>query len=379
MLIVHIISGLGIGGAELMLRRLIQYSATRGSVSHVVISLGDLGAVGLDLRESGIEVHSLKMRPLYKFPFAFFRLVILIKKIRPDITQTWMYHADLIGGLAARLAGCRKVVWGIRNTSIPQNKFSMTSLLILVSAIFSKFIPIKIICCAESARQMHITLGYDSGKMCVIPNGYDLTLFVPLAGALRHIERKRIGVGIGETVIGVVGRFDPLKDFLNFIHAAKLIALKRESITFLMVGRNLDGNNLELMGWLKDSGIQDRFILLGERSDVPRLMGLMDIFCLPSLSEGFPNVLAEAMAAGIPCVTTNVGDAKLIAASLALVVPPQNPSELARAITKLINLPLNQLLELGEKSRLSIQNNYSLERIISSYESFWQQLQREKI
>src|SRR6267378_4478811 len=244
-----------------MLRRLIE-SAPASIPETVVVSLTSLGVIGESLRAQGVKVHALGMSSVLDFPITLWRLSRLIRQCQPRIVQTWLYHADLMGGLAARLAGSCTVVWGVRSTTIPQGPLSLTFWLVHLCAICSHILPHRIICCAQSAKEAHITLGYAAHKMTVIPNGYDFSVFD------RHLNsrakaRAELGFSADEIVIGAVGRFDPLKDFRNLVAAASRVVAKRGNVRFLMVGRNIDWSNHALRAWIEGEGLVKYFHLAG--------------------------------------------------------------------------------------------------------------------
>jgi hypothetical protein len=173
--IIHIITGLDIGGAEQMLKRLL-LSDPESKTRVMIISLTGIGTIGKHLEASGYQVHGLEFRRISSLMTNFFALVKLIKTNKPATVQTWMYHADFLGGMAARMAGCSNVIWGIRNTFVPIGS-KQTYVLMRLCAMLSYIIPKRIICVAEASKKKHIAYGYQSKKMHVIPNGFDFANF----------------------------------------------------------------------------------------------------------------------------------------------------------------------------------------------------------
>jgi glycosyltransferase involved in cell wall biosynthesis len=360
-----VIVGLNIGGAENMLRRLIESDAD--SISNTtVISLTTLGPVGEVLCAQGISVHALGMKSVFSIPVTFWRLIRLFRQYRPAIVQTWMYHADLIGGLAARMTGCR-VVWNVRSTAIPQGAMSLTYWLVRLCAIASSVIPARVICCAQTAKDAHVKLGYVINKITVIPNGYNFASFDSYLNS-RVKARADFGLETNDIVIGTVGRFDPLKDFHNFVTAASKLSAIRNDLKYVMVGRNIDASNGTLLGWIENAGLTDKFLLLGERSDIPSVLSVMDIFCLSSVNEAFPNVVVEAMAISLPCVVTRAGDAAEILGDDDFVVPVQDSSALSNALLRLCNLSPTDRITLGEKGAKKVRKEYEINEVRKRYE-----------
>jgi len=375
--VVHVIVGLNVGGAELMLKRLIEEAQQSRCVDHQVITLTDVGIVGAQLQAVGIKVHALKMHSALSAPKALFKLVRFIRQNKPTIVQTWMYHADLLGGLAARLAGNRNVIWGVRTTNVQAGGTPATTAVMYVCAYLSRWIPRVIVCAADASRRAHEKVGYDKSRMAVISNGFDLSsLAVTLdQGASLRAE---LGIQSDNVVIGMLGRFNPAKDQQNFVQATGRLARAYPNARFLMVGRGLDWSNAELKRWIDETGFASRFILLGERSDVAVCLRAMDMFCLSSRTEGFPNVVGEAMAVGLPCVVTDVGDAAMLIADTGIVVPKEDSAALAAGLEKLLLLGQERRSALGAKAKQRITSDFTIERARQRFESIYNSLTEDE-
>lgn len=369
--VLHIITGLNDGGAEGVLARLCLHSKR---AKHVVISLMDAGKYGADLSAAGFTVHCLGMNPGNPSLVKLFKLVRLIKDECLDAVQSWMYHADLLGGVAARFAGIRRVFWGVRMSTMEKGKSKRSTILIArLCAFLSNFLSEKIICCANKALSAHTAIGYSQSKLLVIPNGYDLALFKPNIPAGISV-RTELKVDDESFVVGMVGRFDPLKDHSNLLQALALVA--REPINFrcLLVGKDLSPNNHILMTQIEELGLKNNMILVGKRTDVPAVMNALDLHVLSSCSEGFPNVIAEAMACGTPCVSTNVGDAMDIIGNQHACCPISDPQALAGLIIKVANeYQQNPALWQARKaaSVRRISENFSIQAMVNAYEACW--------
>jgi len=372
--VLHIISGLTVGGAEMALYRLVT-SSRGGDYTHAVVALTPGGALGERLRDAGIELTAFdfKSAPVSQF----FDLLSLMRRSRPDIVQTWLYHADMFGGVAARLAGNPNVIWGIRTTELTAGDSRFTVVVRKLCAWLSHWIPRAIVCVAEAARRVHEQVGYDTDRMVVVPNGFDLSRLVADADQVA-VLRRQCGFGDDDMVVGTLGRFNAAKDQHNFIRAAGLLADQHRQLRFLMVGRELDSGNGELMRWIDETGHADRFVLLGERSDVAVCLAAMDIFCLSSRAEGFPNAVGEAMAMGVPCVVTDVGDAAMLVADTGVVVPRENSPALAEGIASLLAVTPEARKQLGQKARQRVLSEFTVERVRERFEAIYQRLTREK-
>lgn len=371
--IVHVIMSLNIGGAELMLKRLVLHSHQKEQFEHIVITLTDLGVMGPELQDRGITVHSLGMKSLTTVPLIFLKLQRLLKKIQPDVVQTWMYHSDLLGGLAAKSLGIEKIIWGVRTTDVSQGPSKLTVHLSKVCAKLSYYIPNTIVCAAHVSKDYHVGIGYDESKMNVIPNGFDVDSIIATDEDRQEV-RKQNNLTPDDIVIGSVGRFNRVKNQKLFIDMAAKIVKTMPDIKFMIVGRDNNKENEELMSWISSYSLQNNFRLLGQSNEVPKCLKAMDVFCLHSKTEGFPNVLVEAMAIGLPCVTTDVGDAKHIINSLGLVVAKGKADKLAKAIEKTINSMLedkSKLEDLRIKSRNYIDEAFSMDRVYVSYLDVW--------
>ncbi len=372
MKVTHVIVGLNVGGAELMLKRLVKELNKKNSIQHSVISLTDLGVIGKQLQDIDINVTSLGMKNISSLPITFLKLRNELKRQSPDVIHTWMYHADLLGGLAARSLGVNNLIWGIRTTDVTLGRSKLTVKLRKLCALLSYSVPKVIICAADAGRIVHEQTGYDPSKMKVISNGFDLDSLI-VKPEQRDILRAECGFTDSEMVIGSVGRFNLIKNQKMFVEAAALIVLEHADVRFLMVGRDNNWHNDELVGWIKNNNLENKFVLLGERSDVHICLAAMDVFCLHSKTEGFPNVLGEAMAMGLPCVATDVGDAKLLLGSTGLVVSLSALS-VCKAVSHLLNLDKQDLIDMGTCARQRLEDNYSLSKIILQYNDVYKSL-----
>jgi glycosyltransferase involved in cell wall biosynthesis len=371
--IAHVITDLDTGGAEMMLCKLVAAS-NRNRFEHEVVSLTNIGAIGDKIRALGIPVSTLGMKRGAPDPRGVTRLAAILRRRKPDALQTWMYHADLVGGLAAYYTGRIPVAWGVHNSSLEPGKIKRSTILTArVCALLSRSLPERIICCSDAAKNVHARLGYAAEKMIVIPNGFDSMDFRPDPGA-RDSLRRELGLPSDTALVGLVARFDPQKDHKNFIGAASLVSSRRPDVRFVLCGDKVNRDNCELTGWISAAGLGQECILLGLRDDVPRIMAALDVAALSSCSDAFPNVVGEAMACGVPCAVTGGGGAAFIVGDAGRIAPPRNPAALADAILELIGMEPEQRRELGEAARRRIQENFNLNTVVEKYEKLYSEI-----
>lgn len=367
MKIVHIITDLNVGGAEIMLLRLLELEAG-GRNSVTVISLQDIGPVGKKIQALGIEVIPMNMFSAKDIPAVLFRLRSVLKSYAPDLVQTWLYHADLLGGLAARLAGVKAVVWGIHCSNVPLGN-KTTRWVMKLNSLLSGFVPDKIVTVAQLSKTNHTGHGYSPDKFVVIPNGFTASQGV------EHCDDFRQRYQLPETalLIGVVGRYHPDKG--QDVLLASLEKLRDDNRWHcMMLGRGCDEANPELMQLIERHGLQGRIRLLGEQDNVAHFMDHFDLFCLPSRSEAFPMVLGEAMTRGRCCISTDVGDSKDLLSDTGLIVPPAEPELLADGLKKLLDMDADQRYSLGQRASGRIKSLYSIEQTAGRYQQLYSEL-----
>ena len=361
--VLHVITGLNMGGAEMMLYSLLQRSAKD---RHEVLSMLKPGPVGDRIAALGVPVHSLQMSRGGVSLSALLDAKNIIKRTRPDVVQGWLYHGNLLGGIAARMAGNRNIAWNICSSLHDfRHTKPQTKMVIKLGARLSGSIPKKIVCCSYRSADQHAEIGYRRQRFEVIPNGFDISRFHPDTGA-----RARLGAQLGLprniSIVGHVGRYHPHKDYPNLVAAAS--KSKLTTAHFVLVGQGLDKDNKELGIILSRHGVEDRFTLMGMRSDIPDIVAGFDLYVQSSATEGFPLVIGEAMACGVPCVVTDVGDCALVVGGAGFVAEPKNPQSLADAIDKALSLSPSVLKELGKAAREKVGNEYELSKVVGQYD-----------
>jgi glycosyltransferase involved in cell wall biosynthesis len=344
-----------------------------------VISLGRRSKLDKRIEALNIPVLNMDMK-LGKVPTPrqIWRLLTTLRRLRPDLMQGWMYHGSLAAHLcASTVARGAPELWTIHscNYDLTLEK-RLTSTIIRLCGWLSAS-PAKIIYVSEASRLQHEAMGYRGDKSQVITNGFDTAQFAPSPQA-RAAVRAELGMRDDQFLIGLVGRFHPMKDHLNFLRAAALLSEDNGAAQFLLAGREVDNGNQTVRRLLGKWNLEGRVHLLGERADTHNLIAALDVCSLSSsYGESFPLVVGEAMACGVPCVVTNVGDAAELVGTTGIVVPPRNPEALAQAWKKLIHLGPRGRAQLGEAARERIRENFLLAPVTTQYEALWEKTHAE--
>ncbi len=360
--VLHIITGLDGGGAEHMLMRVVLASATQDAPRQIVISLLDEGIHGVSLQAAGIDLHCLNMRrgllSLVRLP----RLIALIRRCRPDAIMTWLYHADLIGTLAAILAGMgtRRIIWNLRCSDMGFSYYSPTTRwTVRILALLSPY-PAVVAANSRAGIRHHERLGYRPKRWAYLPNGFDLDEWRPDA-ADRAEVRAEWGFEDRVIAIGMVARVNPQKDHAIFLAAAQRLSAIDKRLRFILIGRGTE----ELV---VPTTLAGSVLVLGERRNVQKLLRGLDIAILCStFGEGFPNVVGEAMASAIPCVVSDIGDSAVVVGETGFVVPPLSLDALTDALTRLLAEPEARRRHRGEAARAFIREHYELADVAAQY------------
>jgi glycosyltransferase involved in cell wall biosynthesis len=375
MLIVHLITGLDVGGAENQLLELVQASNGSG-FRHAVVSLLEVGPIASELRAADVEVYTLGMKTALRSPAGLLRLSLLLRRLKPDVLHCWLYHACLAGLIGGKLAGVGRIIWGLRAANRNLGFSRLTRAVIRACARLSA-VPDVMVVNSEAGKAAHAWWGYKTANMRVVPNGVDPRRFHPDSEA-RSSVCQELGLAADSVLIGRFGRYDPMKDHETFLRAAGLVRPTCPNARFLLAGEGITASNAALQQMVEKNNLQEAAVLLGARRDVPRLTAALDIACLSSWTESFPNVVAEAMACAVPCVVTDTGDAKLIVDGTGIAVPPSDPQVMADAMLNLIADPVRRAT-LGKSARERVVSKFSLQAMVESYQEIYTELGAREI
>lgn len=372
MKILVVIDSLEVGGAEVFLEDLTMQLICKHDIE--IVTLSSIGIVGERIIRSGIKVTNFNFNSSIIPIRQFFFLYKYIKETKPDIVHTWMYFSNFLGGIAAFLAKVKNIIWSIHAFNISKGLLKKRTIFILkISAFLAYLIPKKIIFCSEKGLKVHQSIGYPTKKLLFIPNAVDIKKFT-FSLDKRIATRKELKIPYESTCIGMIGRYDPQKNQAGFIEAASLIMNQKPDTYFFIAGRGVDNKNKNLINLITSKRLEKNFFLLGERSDIHRLLCAMDIFALPSLGEAFPISLCEAMSCGIPCVASNVGDVKYILGNKSLIIKPGDNKELSDRILQIISLNDTDKEIIGSELHKRIKEKFTIQSVSETYSKFYNKI-----
>ncbi|MFN5495007.1 MAG: glycosyltransferase [bacterium] len=375
MRVVHLITTLAIGGAEQMLVKLLR-AMDRSEFEPTVVTLVTDGALIEVIRDMGIEVRSLDLRRGEVSPRALRRLITILRATRPDIVQSWMYHANVAASMARPwLPRKTGVAWNIRQSlyDISKERF-LTQAVIRSGRVLAPHVD-ALVNNSHVSREQHAQIGYLNTRSLVIPNGFEIDSFRPDAAA-RTSFRSELAVDDHAVLVGIVARVHPSKDHANFFRAAEIAAARDPRLVFVCAGRGTDTHSRcreALRGPLRG-----RLRLLGERVDVPRVMAGLDILVSSSNTEGCPNAVGEGMACGLPVIGTDIGDTRDVIGDAGRIVPCGDAARLAAEVESLAAMGHARRREVGDAARERIESLYSIDSVASRYGRLYHEIVSER-
>lgn len=304
--ILFLIRCLDIGGEQ---RQLVELATGlhRAGWDILVATFYGGGALEADLHAAGVRLVSLDKRGRWDVTGFLRRLRALLARERPHIAHG---SSDAQGALLTLLrirSFSMHVVWALPSADVDRSRHDwLARLEFRVAAVCSRYAAL-VISNSEAGRSYHLARGYDADRLVVVPNGVDIERFRPDAAARTRL-RAEWAMGGGDTVVGLVARLDPMKDHPNFLRAAAMVSAQRPDVRFVCVGGGTAEYRNELLRMSRQLGLENRLTWAGEREDIWRVYPALDLAVSSSLGEGLPNAVLEAMACGVPCVVTDVGD-----------------------------------------------------------------------
>jgi glycosyltransferase involved in cell wall biosynthesis len=367
MKICFLIRSLDYGGAERQLVLLAKGLQERGHTVTVITFYPGEG-FELILKAANVKVYSLDKKGRWDLAPFFKRLIKLIRTETPDILHGYLSDANLLASIVKCFIRNLKVVWGIRASNMDLSKYDWLARFSFKLNCLMSRTPDLIIVNSEAGKDYHVSCGFPIKKMMVIPNGIDIAKFqkVPLL-----CDGIKVKLKIEEDVflVGIVARLDPMKDYETFIKAANLIIKVNENVRFVCVGSGSISYSDYLRNFCQKYHLGDYVVWAGAMENMAEVYSELDLLVSCSVTEGFSNVIAEAMACELPCVVTDVGDSAAIVGNNEFIVPSRDEKKLADAVIRFLALSEEQRVMIGKKVRANIVERYSLNRLIDTTEN----------
>ncbi len=371
--LLQVVNGLAIGGAEKKLLELVK-TLDKKRYNIIVCSIGQGGPLQKDFEALGVNVIVCQKRNKLDLSLIF-TVARLIKECEIDVVQTTLLLADLVGAMAARIAGKPPVIsW--ETVSHGENDILRTGNRHILAYKFAMKRVSRIVAVSQEIQRSLIQRrGIPAEKIAYIPYGVDLKKFARRNGSID--KRSILNIPSDRIVVGTVARAEPYKGVAYLQKVALQMVQQHPKLDFVFVG---DGSlRKELEAEVAAQGLSERIHFLGFRNDVHEVMNTFDIFILPSLTEGLPNVILEAMASSKPVIATAVGGIPeaVVEGETGLLIPPSNTTAIMDAIRSLLS-DHKAALRMGEAGRRRVEENFSLQKEVSSFEHLYQQLLDEK-
>jgi glycosyltransferase involved in cell wall biosynthesis len=371
--ILHVITALGIGGAERMLLKLLG-AAPLADFEQQVVALRPGGALAPAVRMAAEQVHELDLLGGVPVVTGTLALARRARLAVPDLVQGWMYHGNL-GASVARLALPRRVplVWGIRQSLASldgENAYARAG--IRLSRALSRD-PDRILLNSHASLAQHREYGFAPARMQYLPNGFDTVRFAPDSAERARI-RAEWGAAPDDVVFGVVARNHPAKNHTGFLRAAGVVSTARPQARFILAGPGID-RDAALSRLIDDLGLQTRVQRLGDRRDVPAVMAGLDVYVSASTAiEAFSNSIGEALCCALPCIATEVGDSPYLVGEDGHIVPPGDEDALAQAMIGLVDAGAAGRRSMGARARERMRADYDLEAVARRYADLYREL-----
>ncbi len=334
MKVLLLIRSLEYGGAERQLVGLAKELCKKGH-SVTVLEFYSGGALEQDLRSAHVILHSLAKKGRWDVVAFFLRLLRFVMHERPQILYAFLGVPCILSVFLKLFSPEMKIAWGVRASNVDLSRYDWLLIYAYkLECFLSRFADI-VIANSHAGRNYAIEHGFPR-NIEVIPNGIDIDYFKPDFPARQKIHREW-NINNNERLVGLVARLDPMKDHHTFLVAASLVAEKCPNAKFVCVGSGSVSYASELRRAAKKCRLDDRIIWAGLQNDMRAIYNSLDLLVSSSYGEGFSNVVAEAMACGIPCVVTDVGDSAWIVGKTGIAVPPRNPEAIADGIVAMIS------------------------------------------
>jgi glycosyltransferase involved in cell wall biosynthesis len=365
--IAFLIDRLNYGGAA---RQLVVLSGALRRRGHrvVVMVFYSNGPLEPELRASGVDVRVLNKRGRWDLLRFGLQLCRVIRQERPHVLHGYLGVPNICAVALKPLFPSLKVVWAVRSSNMQLETYGwLPRVLDRIEAALSRYADL-IIANSVAGFEHVMTRGYPAERLRIIPNGIDTDRFAPSSEARWRI-RAEWGLKPNENVIGVVGRLDPLKGHHTFLEAAAILGRERREVRFVCIGDGPASYRAELQRRAAELGVDRRLLWVPNQADMAAVYNGLDVLCSPSYSEGFPNVIGEAMACGVRCVVTDVGDSADLLGVPNLTVRPRDPRALAMRLDFVLDSPAKDVARATEEARQRILRRFSIANLAQATEA----------
>lgn len=361
-----LIDRLDCGGSE---RQFVNLANTLQRLGHSVTALVFYpnGALEPEFRAAGIRLRVLNKRGRWEVLRFMCRLIHAVREERPQVLYGYSGVPNVLSVLVKVFVPKLKIIWGVRASDLPVHLYGWLSRIVnRISRALSGY-PDLIIANSFAGRAHVIARGYPPPKVTVVPNGIDTWRFAPSPEARRRV-RMEWNVTDDATLVGLVGRIDPAKGHSTFLQAAARLAQRRERLRFVCVGDGPAPRLQALQRLTTELGLDGRVLWVPNHADMPGVYNALDVFCSASNTEGFPNVVGEAMACGVPSVVTDAGDSAWILGQPRFTVPPDDPDALADRVEVLLNMPSRARRRMAAAAQQRIVETFSIDNLARATE-----------
>jgi glycosyltransferase involved in cell wall biosynthesis len=361
--VAFLIRDLNVGGAQ---RQLIELASGmhRAGWPVVVFVMYGGGVNEPDLRARGVPVVILGKSGRWDVAGFWYRMMRAIRRQRPAVLHSYLGTENLLAVTMRPFLRGAKIVWGVRSSETDYRRWGrLPALIFRLERLLARFVDL-VICNSTVGRDVHVAVGFPADRCVVVANGIDSERYHPDPEA-RAAVRAEWGVADDEVLAGVVARVDPRKDHAGFLRAASMVAVHEPRARFVIVGGGPASSEAELVALASELHLDERLIWAGARSDMPRVHNALDLLVSSSWGEGFPNVVAEAMASGVPAVVTDAGDSVLVVGDTGWVCHAKDPDDLARVIGEAI-ADRDALRARGLDARRRIVTEFSTDRLVET-------------
>ena len=364
--VLYLITDLKYGGAQTVLMNLLEQLDTNHFQAQVVCLFGGSLPIGDELRARGIKVTDLQMTHPWRLD-SLWRFYRLLKREKITILHTSLFHASLVGRLIGGFSRIPVILTWRHNVSLGAGWRD------LINRWTSKLDDCVVVV-SEPARQAELrTSGIPQDKIQLIYNAIDIGRYSQITPEIRKSTRESFGIANGTFLIGFVGRLHPQKGVEILLEAFARCHPEHKNSFLLIVGEGELQNRLE--AYATSLGITNQILFLGSRKEIPEILVSLDLFVLPSLWEGLPMVLLEAMAAGLPVIATSVGGTPevVVDGTTGYLVPPEDADKLATAILQLAENP-ELRMNFGKAGRARVEKNFSIREMVKKIEQLYRDL-----